>query len=371
MKKVFRVLCFALVAGMAAFSVPVFAEEAKPAPGLNVDEIKKALGLSIYLQGSYNYNFNSPDSGLNDLRVFDQKANSFMLDLAQIVFQKEPPIGGLGFKLKLSAGETAKYIHSLGMASSNADFPFDLTEAYISYVAPLGKGVRVDFGKWVTFFGAEVIEAKDNVNYSRSFLFNYAIPFTHTGLKVGYNLTDALSASFHVVNGWDNSSDNNKGKSYGASIGYAPAEAFSTVLNVMTGPEQANNNSNNRSLVDLVATIKPIKPLSIIVNGDLGYEEKAVGNVNANWHGISTIVKYDITDMHAIAMRGEYFNDRLGARTGRAQELKELTLTWETKLLGNLILRPEYRHDWSNRNSFDGNTKKQQDTLALGVMYTW
>jgi hypothetical protein len=31
----------------------------------------------------------------------------------------------------------------------------------------------------VTYFGAEVIEAIDNPNYSRSFLFNYAIPFTH------------------------------------------------------------------------------------------------------------------------------------------------------------------------------------------------
>jgi hypothetical protein len=176
MKKMGRVLSAVLIAGMAAFAVPAYAEDAKPAPGLNVDEIKKALGLSIYLQGSYNYNFNGPDSGLNDLRIFDQKANSFMLDLAQIVFQKDPPNNGLGFKLKLSAGETAKYIHSVGLGSTHADYPFDLTEAYISYIAPLGKGIRVDFGKMATFIGGEVIEARDNVNYSRSFLFNYAEP---------------------------------------------------------------------------------------------------------------------------------------------------------------------------------------------------
>jgi hypothetical protein len=364
-------MCTTLIAGMAAFAAPVFAEDAKPAPGLNVDEIKKALGLSIYLQGSYNYNFNSPDSGLNDLRIFDQKANSFMLDLAEIVFQKDPPTGGLGFKLKISAGETAKYIHSLGLASSNADFPFDLTEAYVSYVAPLGKGIRLDFGKMATFIGAEVIEARDNPNYSRSFLFNYAEPLTHTGFKVGYNFTDSLNTAVFAVNGWDNSSDNNKDKSYGVSIGFAPADQFSGSINMITGPEQASNNSSYRSLVDVVATIKPIKPLSFILNGDLGYEEKAVNNVNASWHGISAIVKYDITDMHAIALRGEYFNDRQGARTGTVQEMKEVTLTWETKLLGSLILRPEYRHDWSNRASFDGNARKQQDTIALGVMYTW
>ena len=86
--------------------------------------------------------------------------------------------------------------------------------------------------------------------------------------------------------------------------------------------------------------------------------------------------------MHSVAIRGTYFNDRQGSRTGTAQELKEVTLTWETKLFGTLLLRPEYRHDWSNRKGFDTNipglavmngngTMKQQDTLAFGVMYTW
>jgi len=94
-------------------------------------------------------------------------------------------------------------------------------------------------------------------------------------------------------------------------------------------------------------------------------------------------VKYEITDAHAIALRGEYFDDAQGSRTGIAQDMKEVTLTWETKLLGSLILRPEYRHDWSNKTSFDSasgfgfvsptnkGTKKEQDTLAFGVMYTW
>ena len=393
MKKIFKILCAVLLlVGKTACVTPVFGDDAKPAlataptataaPALNVDDIKKMLGLSIYLQTSYSYNFNSPGSGLNDQRIFDQKANSFMIDLAEIVFAKDPPTGGVGFKLKLSAGETAKYIHSLGLGSTNPDLPFDLTEAYISYVAPVGKGIRVDFGKMATFIGAEVIEARDNPNYSRSFLFNYAEPFTHTGIKIGYNFTDAVNAAMFVVNGWDNSSDNNAAKSYGLSIGFTPADAFSGSINMIAGPEQTSNNSNYRSLLDIVATIKPIKPLSLILSGDLGYEPMVLGIGDSTWSGISAIAKYDITDMHSVAIRGTYFNDRQGSRTGTAQELKEVTLTWETKLFGTLLLRPEYRHDWSNRKGFDTNipglavmngngTMKQQDTLAFGVMYTW
>jgi hypothetical protein len=251
---------------------------------------------------------------------------------------------------------------------------FDITEAFVTYVAPVGKGLRFDFGKFVTYHGAEVIEAKDNVNYSRSLLFNYAIPFTHTGLKMTYAFADALSASVHVVNGWDNSDDNNTGKTVGLVVYLAPVEMFSAYINYMTGPEQDNNTSNARSLVDIVATIKPIKPLSIILNYDTATEETGVGSPDVKWNGIAGIVKYDITDKYSISVRAEQFDDKDGVRTGTVQKLTEYTITPEIRLASNLIVRPEYRHDSSDKevfNSDSSGTKKSQDTIALGVMYSW
>jgi len=372
-------LGLAVFCATVALTATAFAEEAKPA-GLNPDDLKKALGLSIYLQGGYTYNGNASsltgvpgDPGEeNNLRVFDHKANSLGLDLAQIVFQKDPALGNTGYKLKISAGETAKFIHSAGLVSSAGDDPFDVTEAYISYNAAVGKGLRFDVGKMVTYFGAEVIEAIDNPNYSRSLLFNYAIPFTHTGLKTSYGFTDALSASFHIVNGWDNSTDNNSGKCVGMSVGYAPAEVFSGYVNLMTGPEKSDNNRDNRTLVDLVATIKPIKPLSIILNYDDAQEDhSAASGGTAKWSGIAGIVKYDINDTYSVAVRGESFDDKDGVRTGTVQKLTEATVTLEMRLNGGIILRPEYRHDSSNKESFDNGTKKSQDTIALGAMYRW
>ena len=247
-----------------------------------------------------------------------------------------------------------------------------MTEAYVSYNAAIGKGLRFDFGKFVTYNGAEVIEAIDNPNYSRSFLFNYASPFTHTGLRMSYAFSDAVSASFHIVNGWDDSTDNNKGKSYGVSVSYAPAELFSIVVNGMTGPEQDNINNNERSLLDVVATIKPIKNLSLIVNTDNAREQNiATAGGAATWSGIAGIVKYDFNDKYSLAVRGETFGDKEGVRTGTAQRLKEITVTPEIRLNGGLILRPEYRHDSSSQSAFDNATKQSKNTLALGVMYRW
>jgi hypothetical protein len=385
---------------MAAMSAAAFAEDVKPAaPAISADDLKKALGLSIYLQGGYTYNGNASASGpfddtgngeQNDFRVFDHKANSFTLDLAQIVFQKDPALGNVGYKVKFSAGETAKLIHAAGMGASGESF--DVTEAYMSYNAAVGKGLRFDFGKMVTFFGAEVIEAIDNPNYSRSFLFNYAIPFTHTGLKASYVFSDALNAAVYIVNGWDNATDNNRGKSYGVSVGYTPAESFSLLINGMTGPEQneqgangptvGSSSSNQRTLLDIVATIKPVKPLSIILNYDDGREDNVPGTLlpsgtssDAKWDGLAGIIKYDFNDTYSLAVRGEYFDDKDGFRTGTVQKLKEVTVTPEIRLNGGVILRPEYRHDTSDKTSFDivngTATKKSQDTIALGVMYRW
>ena len=60
-----------------------------------------------------------------------------------------------------------------------------------------------------------------------------------------------------------------------------------------------------------------------------------------------------------------------GVRTGTIQKLTEFTVTPEIRLAGGLVVRPEYRHDSSNKESFYNGTKKSQDTYALAAMYRW
>jgi hypothetical protein len=361
-----------IFSAMAALAAPVFAEDAKPAaPAVSADDIKKALGMSIYLQSGYTYNSNASTGQINDLRAFDTKANSFGLDLMELIFAKDPAAGAIGYKVKISGGDTARIINAAGLGASTPD-SIDVTEAYISYLAPVGKGLRFDAGKMGTFVGAEVMEAIDNPNYSRSFLFTWAEPLTHTGAKASYTFSDNVNAALFVVNGWDNMTDNNTSKSVGLSVNVSAGDPFSAYINYLTGPEQTNNTRDNRSLLDLIATIKPIKQLSIILNYDNGQEQHlSASGGTAQWSGLSAIAKYDINDTYSLAIRGEYFDDKDGVRTLTAQKLTEITVTPTIKLSGGLVLMPEYRHDTSNKQSFDTSTKKSQDTIALGAMYRW
>jgi len=366
----------AIFCAMAALSAAAFAEDAKPA-GLNPVDVKNALGMSIYLQGGYTYNPNASgpggSAGTNDLRAFDQPANSFELDMAEIVFNRDPAAGLIGYHVKMMAGETAKLMNTAGVGFSGTPSTeaFDLTEAYLSYVAPVGKGLRFDAGKMVTFVGAEVIEAIDNPNYSRSLLFTWAEPLTHTGVKASYVFTDNVNAALFLLNGWDNASDNNSGKTVGVSVNIATGDLFSAYINYLQGPETTNDNHDKRDLLDLVATIKPIKPLSIILNYDNVQQDQSAGLGTQKLSGISGIVKYDINDTYSISIRGESMNDADAFGPAMPQELGEFTLTPEMRLTGGLILRAEYRHDKSNVMSFDNDTKTSQNTFALAAMYRW
>jgi hypothetical protein len=384
MKKVFFGIALAILLTFTCTG-GVWADEAKPA-GTTVDDIKNMLGLSVYLQGGYTYNFANPDSQVNGQRGFDHEANSFTLDLAQIMFNKDAAAGAVGYRLKLSAGETAKFIHSAGLGKSNDEF--DLTEAYIDYVAPVGKGLKFQFGKFATFTGAEVIEARDDMNYSRGLLFNYAIPFTHTGLMIGYPFSDMLSANLYVLNGWDNFNDEGSSKTLGLNINITPVEQVSLAVNFLNGRELLGTIESNRFLSDTVITVKPVKNLTFVVNTDYGTQSGAAADgSDAKWYGVAGYVKYDFSDLFSTTMRAEYFNDSDGVRIasidkngnfiggGVPQKAKEITLTPEFRVAKNLIVRPEYRHDWSDQQVFDSHSgtgdKKSQDTIALGVMYTW
>ena len=67
-----------------------------------------------------------------------------------------------------------------------------------------------------------MIESKDNFNYSRGLLFALAIPYYHMGARVGYAVSDKVSVTGYLVNGWNNVKDNNDAKTVGASLAIKP-----------------------------------------------------------------------------------------------------------------------------------------------------
>ena len=159
----------------------------------------------------------------------------------------------------------------------------------MSYLVPAGKGLQFDAGKFVTQHGAEVIEAKDNYNYSRSLLFALAIPYYHTGVRATYSPSDKVTLMGNITNGWNNVSENNSAKTVGAQVMLKPSGKFTFVQNFMWGPEQAGNDDDWRQLYDTIATFTINPKLSVMANYDYGKDTSAGSPVH--WQGIAGYLK--------------------------------------------------------------------------------
>jgi hypothetical protein len=333
---------------------------------------KKASPIEVtgFIDAYYGYNFNRP-AGDTQLRNFDTKHNELSLNLIEVALEQKPTSDSrLGFRTDLNFGPATEMVHAFEPGGADVFRSFE--QAYVSGLAPLGKGLQVDFGKFVTQHGAEVIEAKDNWNYSRSLLFSLAIPYYHVGVRAAYPVSDKLSLAGYFVNGWNAGVDNNGGKTFGFQATVKPTSRLTLIQNLMTGPEQLDDNDSNRFLSDTIATLNVTTSLSLMANYDYGRD--TVAGQAVKWQGIAGYIRYQINDAWAIAPRFEYLKDSDGFMSGTSQTLKELTLTTEHKMGRTLLTRLEYRRDFSDTPFFlrtGGAAKKSQDTFTIGLVYAF
>ena len=162
----------------------------------------------------------------------------------------------------------------------------------------MGSGLTFDVGKFVTQHGAEVIEAKDNWNYSRSLLFSWAIPYYHMGARLGYAPTDKVTLGGYIVNGWNNVKDNNSGRTFGAQALVKPIAPLMITLNYMAGPEQAENTNDWRHLVD--ATLMYTVNGRFSVMGNVDYGKDTVDGADVSWKGVALYAKAQATPVFAV-----------------------------------------------------------------------
>ena len=349
------------------------------------DNSKIHLGAGIVK--NYLYSFNDPDSDLLTLHSLDPDAGGGEFDFAQLSASR-PSEGWWvpGFGVKFGFGRAAKRYKadwngngSLAVGDTFEKTSFEVQEAYLNWTVPddasFLKGTTFKGGKFVTLLGAEVIEPWANYNYSRSFLFGLAIPFTHTGGLVTVPITEKLSASGGVIVGWDNVGDNNNAPSGIGNLTWIPTDMLTFGINGIYGAEQTGNVGNKRGIIDLVATIKATEALTFVLNYDWAREEGGVGHSTpATWQGFALVANYAFTDRFSSAVRGEWFEDHEGVRTGTRQTLWETTLTSKYLITQHLYGQVEYRHDESSKGVFEADTDKAlrgNDIIGFAFTLVW
>jgi hypothetical protein len=372
----------ALKAAQAGASAPV----AAPAAPAAVPWYQQ-IAFNAFASTSWGWNFNRPDSGTHRYRSFDYDHNTFRIDGVELVLQK--PVanpGDYGFRIDVTYGAIARGSTARGLfrdPATGASSDIDLQQAIATYIIPIGRGLRVDAGKFVTMVGNELIPGYDgwNDHFSHSWLFTFG-PFTHTGLKLSYQFHDKVAAALFLFNGWDNVVDNNQAKSFAAQISVFPHPTLSLFLTYVGGPERDGNNDDFRHLIDFLASWKPHWRFSLVYNMDWGMDTNSVvstipgamGASSAQWIMAVLYLRVQAHKRVAVNARGEAFWDRDGNRTGTAQLLLGLTLTAEFKITDSFFTRIEGRLDQSDQYVFEryeGALRKYQSTLAFNALYAF
>jgi hypothetical protein len=392
-----------LLSAMILVSIGLAAEPtASPTP-------EPRLKISGWIDSGVTFNQASPSDNQNFGRLFDDRSNEFMTNQAVITAERalDPKVGfDWGFKLQLMFGTDARYIHSLGLLDhtmGSSLYQPDIPEAYMSLHLPLltEGGIDVKLGKFVTLEGAETIDPRTNAFYSHTYIFNFGIPFNHTGALFTLHATKWLDVIAGVTRGVNTSiDDNNDAPAFHGGIGLNFNEGKIVVAaSTHIGPETPHNDHDLRYLNAVTTTWKVTDKLTSIT--DINYAHDA--GVDANAYGVAQYLTYVLNDRITAKIRGEIWRDDKGfyvaqfadphdpmrslggestidPRTvgGGRTTYGSLTVGLDIKPpvpkpLAGLTIRPELRvdHSFSDTRPFNDSSDDTMFTVAIDAIITF
>ncbi|WP_158943135.1 porin [Granulicella sp. S190] len=391
------------VAVAVAASTQAPATQSAPSPALLPTQLPGGATLNYTFDGYYDYDFNHPIGRVQYLRAYDVLSNAFSINQADIVFALDPDVAAgrrYGVRLDLQFGQATETLQGSPQNEPRPDIYRNIFQVYGTYVVPLGKGLTVDVGKWASSLGIEGNYTKDQVNYSRSFFFDY-LPFYHAGVRATYKVSDKLTANYWLVNGTDQSEPTNSFKDELFGFTAQPAKSVLWNFNYYLGQDhpdtapatnctapvqpglclQAINPApdGKQHIFDSYVTWNATPKLSLSLEGDYlisrQWANALPGESSAPSHvdGGAAYARYQLTPKMALGGRTEYLSDRGGLFSGTTQALKEFTGTYEYKFGEGFLTRVEYRRDWSNVPFFltnkPGVLSADQPTLTVGMVW--
>ncbi len=363
-------------------------------------EFFKGTTINGAIDGYYGYNFNQPIGRVNLLRAYDVTSNSFSLNQADFIIEHAPNLDAkqrFGVRLDFQYGQATETLQGSATNELRPQVYRPVWQAYGTYVFPAGTGLTVDFGKWASSLGVEGNYNKDQINYSRSYWFDF-LPFYHMGFRATYNFTPKVNFTYMLTNGAQQVEDFNGFKSQHFSLVLKPNSTLTWTANYYVGQEQRDVNAvlnpgfptgptqpglpttsitptpdGREHILDTYVTWNTTPRLTLVGEGDYMINRLFSNSAPQHVAGGAGYARYQLTPKFALAGRGEYLSDRGGLFSGLAQALKETTATAEYKFADGFLGRMEWRRDFSNQPFFltdvPGKLKQAQNTATLGLIW--
>jgi hypothetical protein len=333
---------------------------------------KNKFNVTGFVEGGFFYNTNAPSGGNPTFVNFPGAySNRFLLDQLDLTISKgldTTKSWDWGFLFENGYGIDDSYIHSHGMLDNrppgNPNNQYDIVQANVQFLLPLGTGLTLTAGKFIALQGEELINPTANFFYTHSYNFFYGIPATNTGVLGSYTFSKLVNGNDWtftggITNGWNQSlRDNNSAIDFDGEAKGSITSKLSMVFNLEVGPEATGNDSSYWTTVEAIPTYAVSDQLTLV--GDFLYSDfpggaTTPGGNSAQWYGAVLYGNYKLNPMFSLNLRTEWYRDQGGFTTGTQANYYEATLGTQIHPLPNdnvfqwLQFRPEVRVDWSDR----------------------
>ena len=321
-----------------------------------------AVEVGGYLDTYYAFDLGRPATNERPYTTTAVRHNEFNVNLAflEAIVQKSKTTARLAMQAGTSVQNNYATEPSRG-STSGGNLSRHLQEAWLEYA--ISSKTSLKTGIYFSHLGIENFVSDQNFAYSRSLAADYS-PYYQSGLALTHK-SSSHQFEIHLINGWQNISEDNDDKALGLKYQYRPNRNDEIVLTYANF--LGSYRTKGRFFHDFNIEWKISQRLALIALFDFGTQENA-HKKKKNFYTSNLQVRFASSEDSSVALRAEWYSDpeqlNLASVTGKPVEIYGGSLTYNKNLDADVLWRAEIRHLRSSKNHFvDGIKNDDNNTL--------
>lgn len=235
--------------------------------------------------------------------------DEFNVNLAFVEAKLDGPRyrGRLALQYGTSVQENYANEPRLGLVSGPSVSQF-IQEASVGY--QLAKPLWIDAGIFLAHTGLESWISRDNLTYTRSMVADGS-PYYEAGVRLTWAPISSVVAQVLVLNGWQNISNYNAPKAFGARVDYTASPVLTLSYDNFIGNMAADSiPPHDRFYNDFIVQLHPSARWQWAAAFAIGLQTRsASAGGTADWYGWCVIGKYHVSPIVAVVGRVEQYAD--------------------------------------------------------------
>lgn len=330
--------------------------------------------LEAFLDTYYAYDFNRPQNLERQYTTQPVRHNEANVNLAYISGEltREKTRGKLTLQYGNSVSKNYSTEPALGSTSGQNNSQM-LQEAFAGY--RLKPNMWIDAGIYLGHIGMESWISKHNYTYSRSLMSDY-VPYYQTGLRLTHVIDENNELQWHLMNGWQNISENNQDKALGMQYLHRFQNGLIFTYNNFLGNDKGisgkitpQTKSTLRTYHDFIFDKQLSERFFLKAAFDIGTQERESGSKTNTWTVWAATLRYKLNEADFLALRLEQYHDKNQANvvtnTANGFVVDGASINYDKHLDENALWRIEYRMFHSKNAIYPKNSGLAKDNQFI------